>query len=154
MSDYTLLLERLRAGLIDPDAAVWKNSELDEALRQAMADMSRAGGTEYTLAGLDGALLTTLPVEYFAALVRGAAGYALLWRAVERLDAFNLQPNLSSEALAAAAAILARFETALTALTALRAAAMHTAADSPFPDGSNAAEPGWQLPEDLSAGGG
>lgn len=154
MSDYTLLLARLRAGLIDPGAAVWKNSELDEALRQALADMALAGGTAYSVTGLDGAPATTLPVQYFAALVRGAAGYALLWRAVERLDAFNIQPNLSAEALAAAASILGRFEAALQSLAALRTAAMHTAAVTPYPDGTSTAQPGWQLPDDLPAVGG
>ena len=68
--------------------------------------------------------MTSLPVQHFATLVRGAAAYALLWRAAERVDAFSARPNLPAEVLAAAAALLARFEVALTYLAALRAAGL------------------------------
>lgn len=154
MSDYSDLLIRVRAGLMDTSAAVWQSAELDEALRQALADMSLAAGASYTLTGLDGALITSLPAQYFTALVRGAAAYAVLWRAIERLDAFSLRPNLSSAALAAAAALLARFEMGLAHLAALRTAEMQNAAVSPYPTGTESAQPGWTLPDDLSAGGG
>lgn len=154
MSDYADLLIRVRAGLMDTQAAVWQSAELDEALRQALTDMSLAAGVSYTLTGLDGALLTSLPAQYFAALVRGAAAYAVLWRAIERLDAFSLHPNLSSAALAAAAALLTRFEVGLSHLTALRTAEMQTAAVSPYPTGTEITQPGWTLPDDLSSGGG
>lgn len=154
MSDYTDLLIRVRAGLMDTSAAVWQSTELDEALRQALADMSLAAGATYTLTGLDGAIITSLPVQYFAALVRGAAAYAVLWRAIDRLDAFSLRPNLSSAALAAASALLARFEMALSHLAALRTAEMQTAAASPYPTGTEPTQPGWTLPDDLSSVGG
>jgi len=154
MSDYTDLLIRVRAGLMDTSAAVWQSPELDEALRQALADMSLSAGAAYTITGLDGALITSLPAQYFATLVRGAAAYAVLWRAIERLDAFSLRPNLPSAAAAVAAGLLARFEMALSYLAALRTAEMQTAVVSPYPTGIEPTQPGWTLPHDLSSGGG
>lgn len=154
MSDYADILVRLRAGLIDVNGLVWENSELDEGLRQALADMGLAAGCEYTLAGLDGALTTSLPGQHFATLVRGAAAYALLWRAAERVDAFSARPNSAAEVLAAAAALLARFEAAMTHLAALRAAGLQTSAVPPYPDGNESAQSGWQLPDALDGAGG
>jgi len=154
MSDYTVLLDRLRAGMIDSGAAVWQTPELDEALRQALTDLGLAAGSSYSLGGLDGVLVTTLPPEHFGTLVRGAAGYALLWRAVERLDAFNSRPNLTHDALAAAAALLTRFESALRVLTDIRTTALHLSTSAPYPVEGDSAQPGWQLPVDPINGGG
>ncbi len=154
MSDYADLVVRLRAGLMDTDGAVWQSGELDEAMRQALSDMGLAAGATYAVEGLDGAATTSLPSAHFATLVRGAAAYAMLWRAMERVDAFSSRPNLPSAALAAAAALLARFETALTHLAAMRLAEMQTAAASPYPTGADVAQPGWTLPDDLSTSGG
>ena len=149
MSDYTELLGRLRAGLVDTSRAVWGTAELDEALLQALADMRRASAVEYTVDGLAGALLTNLPAAHFATLVRGAVAYALLWRAVERVDAYNYQAGLSADALAAAAAVMRRFEESLLSLAAERTAAMQTSVDTPYPDGSVSTQPGWKLADDL-----
>ncbi|MRR30075.1 hypothetical protein EG834_07095 [bacterium] len=154
MSDYADLVVRLRAGLMDADGVVWQSGELDEALRQALSDMGLAAGAMYTVIGLDGAATTSLPPEHFATLIRGAAAYAMLWRAIERIDAFSQNANLPSQVLAAAAALLARFETALTHLAALRQAQLQTAAASPYPTGADGAQAGWTLPDDLSPSGG
>lgn len=154
MSDYSDLVVRLRSGLMDADGAVWQSNELDEALRQALSDMGLAAGATYTVNGLDGAATTSLPPEHLATLVRGAAAYAMLWRAIERVDAFSQTANLPTEALAAAAALLTRFETALTHLAALRQAQLQTAAASPYPTGADVAQVGWTLPDDLSTSGG
>ena len=154
MSDYADLIIRLRAGLIDTEETLWHTAELDEAMRQALADMGLAAGAVYTVTGLDGALTTSLPGQHFATLVRGAAAYSLLWRTIERLEAFNTRPNLPAEVLAAAAALLARFETALNHLAALRVTELQTAVDSPYPTVTDAAQAGWTLPDDLSANGG
>jgi hypothetical protein len=109
--------------------------------------MSLAAGTLCTLNGLDGAETTSLPAGHLATVVRGAAAYALLWRAAERVDAFSLRPNLTAEALAAAAALMNRFEVSLAHLASLRTAGLHTAENTPFPTGSDELQPGWQLPE-------
>ena len=154
MSDYADLIIRLRAGLIDTEETLWHTAELDEAMRQALADMGLAAGAVYTVTGLDGALTTSLPGQHFATLVRGAAAYSLLWRTIERLEVFNTRPNLPAEVLAAAAALLARFETALNHLAALRTAEIQTASVPPYPTGAEPAQPGWTLSDDLSSGGG
>lgn len=154
MSDYSDILARLRASLVDSGAAVWGTAELDEALLQALTDMNRAALQEYTVSGLAAAVTTTLPVDQFAPLIRGAVAYALLWRAVERVDAFNYQANLSADALAAASAVMQRFEAALAALAAKRTAAMQTTTSTPYPDGTDSAQPGWKLEDDLDTAGG
>lgn len=151
MSVYTDILSRLRASLVDMSAAVWGASELDEALLQALADMRQAAAAEYTIDGLAGAVVTTLPSAHFETLVRGAVAYALLWRAAERVDAYNYQTDPVSGALAAASAVMKRFEAALVSLAALRTAAMQTSASMPYPDGSDDTQPGWKLPDDLVA---
>jgi len=154
VSDYTVLLGRLRAGLVDTSSTIWGTAELDEALLQALADMSRAAGVEYTLEGLAGAVVTNLTAAHFATLVRGAVAYALLWRAAERVDAYNYQASLSADALATAAAVMHRFEESLISLASQRTAAMQTALDSPYPDGSDDTQPGWKLADDLETSGG
>lgn len=154
MSDISDLITRLRAGLVDSSGVVWGTAELEEALRQALADMNQAAGEPYTLTGLDGATSTTLPGGFFALLVRGGLAYALLSRAAERVDAFNYQANLSADALAVSAAVFRRFEAGLASLSLLRASAIQTAPDAPYPDGSDANQNGWQLPDDLAAAGG
>ena len=63
MSDYSDILARLRASLVDSGAAVWGTAELDEALLQALTDMNRAALQEYTVSGLAAAVTTTLPVN-------------------------------------------------------------------------------------------
>lgn len=154
MSDTSDLITRLRAGLMDTSAVIWGTAEVEEALRQALADMCQASGEFYTLSGLDGAISTTLPGVYFALLVRGGLAYALLSRAAERVDAFNYQANLSADALAVSAAAMQRFEAGLTALGLLRLSTMQTTPNAPFPDGTDANQNGWQLPDNLSAAGG
>lgn len=149
MSDYTNILTRLRASLVDTGAAVWGAAELDEALLQALADMRRAAAAEYTVNGLAGSAATTLPAAQFDTLVRGAVAYALLWRASERVDAFNYQADLAAGALAAAAAVMKRFEAALASLAADRTSAMQTSANMPYPDGADDTQPGWKLADDL-----
>ena len=150
MSDYTDILQRLRAALVDVAGVIWGTDELDEALRQALADLGQAGGVAYAVAGLDGAAATTLPAAQCEALVRGAVAYALLWRAAERVDAFNYQAGLPGDALAAAAAVMRRFEAALAGLAAQRTSAMHTAEAAPYPDGTDETQPGWKLADDLA----
>jgi hypothetical protein len=154
MSDYSDVVVRLRAGLMDANGAIWQSGELDEALRQALSDMGLAAGAMYTVDGLDEAVATSLPPEHFATLVRGAAAYAMLWRAIERIDAFSQNANLPSQVLAAAAALLARFEIAITHLAALRQAQLQNAAASPYPTSTDVPQAGWTLPDDLSTNGG
>lgn len=149
MNDYTAVLTRLRASLVDADGIIWGASELDEALLQALADMRQAAAAEYTVNGLAGALETTLPAKWFDTLVRGAVGYALLWRAAERVDAYNDLAGLPDAALSAASAVMKRFEAALASLAAERTAAMQTSTAAPYPDGADDTQPGWKLTGDL-----
>lgn len=154
MSDYTAILTRLRASLVDADGAIWGAAELDEALLQSLADMRQAAAVEYSVNGLAGAVETTLPAAWFDALVRGAVGYVLLWRAAERVDAFNNPAGLPDAALTTAAAVMKRFEAALAGLAAQRTTSMQTSTAAPYPDGTDDTQPGWKLTGDLEARGG
>jgi len=154
MSDSDTVLGRLRSMLVDTDGAVWGTPELQEALLQALADMRQAAGQAYTLNGLGGAVVTSLPAEWFDLLVRGAAAYALMSRAADRVDAFNFDPGLPGTALAVSTAMMQRFADGLTALAGLRIAELQTAPDTPYPDGSDLLQPGWKLPDDLESEGG
>lgn len=151
MSDYTNIISRLRASLVDASGVIWGAAELDEALLQALADMRQAAAAEYVVTGLGGAVETSLPSDQFDTLVRGAVAYALLWRAADRVDAFNYQSGLSAAALSAASAVMKRFEAALAGLAGRRIAAMQTAAEMPYPDGADDTQPGWKLDDDLTA---
>lgn len=151
MSDYTDILSRLRASLVDSGGTVWGAAELNEALLQALADMRQAASAEYSVNGLAGAVETTLPAAWFDTLVRGAVAYALLWRAADRVDAFKDPAGLPEAALTAAAAVMKRFEAALASLAAQRTSAIQTSTAMPYPDGADDTQPGWKLADDLEA---
>lgn len=154
MSDSDTLILRLRNALVDADGAVWDTPELQEALLQALADMRQAAGQAYSVDGLGGAAVTSLPPEWFDLLVRGAAAYAMLSRAADRVDAFNFDPGLPGTALTVSAALMQRFVDGLTALARLRISELQTAPAAPYPDGSDLLQPGWKLPGELESEGG
>lgn len=79
------LMLRVRAALHDSPGLVYDSTTLEEAIRQALSVyMLSAGSLTVTLAGLDGAVETTLPALHESLLVRGAAAYAAQARAAEQ----------------------------------------------------------------------
>lgn len=76
MFDITALRARLRAWLNDGPGLALPDDLLDEAARQALDALNRAGGTSYAVQGLDGAAVTTLPAGLEALLVSGAGAVA------------------------------------------------------------------------------
>lgn len=136
----TLSDVRLRAALLlgDETQQLFSGTLLDEAIRQALNEYSRSAGAPGTLAGLDGAAATSLPEEEAALLVRGAAGYAALSRAVQRMLSFNLRQEAGSDLLAWARRSLADFQAGLRQVRANR---LHTAAEPPYPPFSASGSP-------------
>lgn len=134
MSDYEILLLRLRAWLLDPEARVWTDDLLTEGLRQALSDLMQAAGERYTLNGLDGeAAPSTLPRDLWPLLLRGALGYALLGRAAARLEPFNLRADLPRALQDLALACLRTFAQALPGLAVGHPRAFQQAAEPPYP---------------------
>lgn len=76
MFDITALRARLRAWLNDGPGLALPDGLLDEAARQALDALNRAGAAAYVVQGLDGAALTTLPAGLESLLVGGAGAFA------------------------------------------------------------------------------
>lgn len=89
---------RVRQTLADGGALIWQDTALDEGIRRALEDLSRVYGASLTLAGLDGALITTLPERDGGILCGGAAGYAAHGRAVSRVE-MNPEGGMAAAAM-------------------------------------------------------
>ncbi|HMN13890.1 MAG TPA: hypothetical protein PKD55_16370 [Bellilinea sp.] len=135
------LLPRLRASLMDVDAHIWQETELKEAFTQSLADVCRYAGQPYGVTGLNDPVTLPLPELFVPLVLRGAVSYALLWRALERLDAYNINSGLPAQALQASTEVWQRFEAGLAALAGIRVNALQMAAEPPYPTAE-----GWQLP--------
>ncbi len=134
MSDAEDILTRMRAVLADSGAAVWSDAQLTEALNQAFTDFRMRAGQQTLLNGLNGEPnATNFASYYFALLVRGAVGYALLGRAAERSHAFNYDQDLAGAAIAAGKANLEQFEKGLQDLKKMRLTGLQASQDAPFP---------------------
>lgn len=76
MFDITALRARLRAWLSDGTGLALPDGLLDEVASQALDALNRAGGTTYSVQGLDGAAVTSLPAGLESLLVSGAGALA------------------------------------------------------------------------------
>jgi hypothetical protein len=74
------------AGLLeDPAHLIYSPAQVENALRQALAEYNlAAGGPAQTIADLDGAAATSLPPLHEALIAAGAAGYAASARCARR----------------------------------------------------------------------
>jgi len=89
----TMTLEGLRAAVsawLQEDTGCWlPPSLLDEAARLALGEYNQALRATASLAGLDGASITSLPGEHAHLLVTGTAGQAAVGRAMRRAAAWG-----------------------------------------------------------------
>lgn len=86
MANLSELQTRVKTSLMDVGSQIWGVDNLTEALRLALGEVNLASKAAVTMAGLDGALVTTLPGLQEGLVVWGAAGYAALARAVDRME--------------------------------------------------------------------
>ena len=144
MSDANSLITRMRKVLGDEGPVLlWTTDQLTEGLSNAYADFRMHAGEALVLNGLHGeANPTNFSSYYFALLVRGALGYALLGRAAERAHAFNFNQDLAGALLGAGRANLEQFEKGLQDLSKMRQKKLQESVDSPYPTGIT---PGWEL---------
>ena len=82
------LRDRLNQQFLDPQNLVIPADTQTEAVREALAGMNAFLGTQYTLAGLDSAQVSTLPDQCLPVLLCGAAAFALDFSLRKRLGGF------------------------------------------------------------------
>ena len=83
---------------------------IDEGIRQALMEYSKASGQAETLAGLDGAVSTTLPEQDSGMIVLGAAGFIASAKGVDRKESFNLDGQIAPQVAQLGERFLARFQ--------------------------------------------
>lgn len=107
----------IRLLLADPESRTWTDADLDEAIRQALAELAGAAGAPIPLEGLDGeAGPSGLTAEQAQTLAGGAAGYAVLSRALRRAEAVDLGQTVPATLLDWAHARLKAFRAQVLAL--------------------------------------
>jgi hypothetical protein len=77
MSDLSEICGRLNAQFFDLQSLAIPTGIQEEAVREALAGLNAFLDKDFTVAGLDGAVLTTLPSDHEAVLLFGAAAFAL-----------------------------------------------------------------------------
>lgn len=118
---YTLssLRDQVETNLLDSTNLIWSTAVLDEAIRAALAELSRVYGEALTLNGLDLAVATNFDDQDAYVLIRGAVAYALVFRAVGRFEEATPEPKLAPSFAQDAQTTMTEFRAMLT-LTDLR----------------------------------
>lgn len=101
--------DQVEINLMDSSNLIWSTTILDEAIRAALADISRVYGDVLTLKDLDSATATTVEDLDAYALVKGAAAHALVFRVIGRYEEATPEPNFTPKLASLAAARMAEF---------------------------------------------
>ena len=105
--------------LADVSNLIWSAAAIEAAVQSALGDLSSAYETEYTLDGLDGALVNSFNLYDFSLIVDGAIAYALYTRTAQRLE--QATPEGIAPALASIAQYrMDRFQLSLTQIRVSR----------------------------------
>ena len=105
--------------LADVSNLIWSADTIDAAIQNALGDLASAYETEYTLEGLDGALVNNFNLYDYSLIVDGAIAYALYTRTAQRLE--QATPEGISPALADLARYrMDRFQLSLTQIRVSR----------------------------------
>ncbi len=103
-----------------------------EGIRLAIKEYSLASGQVESLAGLDDAVLTSVPEYDCGILVLGAAGYIAAAKTMDRKESFNLVDQLPEAVTNLGTRLLLRFD---RLLGTVRSARMRAADVAPWGDG-------------------
>lgn len=128
MTDLSDLRDRLESQFFDADNLIFSSTNLDEAIRSALAEIAAVYGVQLTLEGLDLADETTLESADFACLLTGAAAYALDFLSRSRFNDFSFKLEGDSNLLAWSGKLRGQFE---IGLEALRLKGLQNSADAP-----------------------
>jgi hypothetical protein len=118
-ADLDSLSARVSEYLQDATHLVYPQSAIAEGLRQALAGLSLALEQTLTLAGLDGAVSTTLPEGLESLAAQGAAAVAVTGRSLRHAEQSALAPEgLTPAGLTWAETVWVRFTQACDLLRA------------------------------------
>lgn len=129
MPQLSELIANLNSQFLDPHDLILDQAAKTEAFRSSLATINGSLNQRFTIAGLDGALISSLPEEYLPALIRGAAGTALQMVLQHKFASYSNLP-LQSEELSAWARYL--FQERDDLLDRLRIANLHRASSQPW----------------------
>ncbi len=87
------LRDRVETLLQDGANLIYDPASLDEMIRLAVGEYVQARGAPQTLSGLDGAVVTSIPVEHEVVIVIGAVGYAVTARVHKRAESYQMHPT-------------------------------------------------------------
>jgi hypothetical protein len=132
MSNLSVFENRVNVLLQDTTQLSFSNALVDESIRLALADYSRASGGMETIAGLDSAETTSIPVDDEGLIVLGAAGYAAGSKAADRKESFNLNQQIPAALIKTGSGFLERFKALLNTVRTHR---QWSATDVPWGQG-------------------
>ncbi len=99
--------------LMDLSNLIWSETTLDEAVRSALADLSRIYGEPLTLSGLDAETITTFDDLDLHPLIEGAVAYALKFRVTGRFEEATPEPGIASQLAEWAVQAMESFQSSL-----------------------------------------
>ena len=102
--------ERVLTLLVDMTHLNFSLDLIDEGIRQALLEYSKASGQAESISGLDGALSSTIAEIDSGMIVLGAAGFAASAKGVDRKEAFNLDGQIAPQVIQLGERFLARFQ--------------------------------------------
>jgi len=105
---------QLAEQLSDITNLIWSSSALEEALRESLAELSKAYGEALTLNGLDGAASTTFDELDTHVLFSGALAYAIRFRVMGRFEEASPEDLQPEEMARWAEAAMNKFQSELT----------------------------------------
>ena len=111
MTTFIEIEDRVAILLLDMTHLNFTVEVIDEGIRQALLEYSKASGRTESIIGLDGAETTTLPELDSGMIVLGAAGFAAAAKGVDRKEAFNLDEQISPQVKQLGERFLERFQT-------------------------------------------
>ena len=97
MTTLTGIEERVSTLLLDMTHLNFTLDVIDEGIRLALMDYSKASGQTETISGLDDAAVTSLPELDSGLIVLGAAGFAASAKGIDRKESFNLDGQISPQ---------------------------------------------------------
>lgn len=123
------LRDQLALRLSDQNHLVYDADTLNDALRSALAELSRVNGADLFISGLDGSLETTLPESFAHPLLVGAVAFALRFRAAGQFEPVALDSDLPAALFMAAQEQMDAFH---KALENIRKLGLQMSSDSPY----------------------
>ena len=127
-NDLAGIRDRVELYLIDATNKSFDANTLDEALKQALSDLSKAAGAALTVKDLDSESATTVETQDLATLVQGAAAYAAESRTVKRTEMVSIGENPQPSLKAWAAGTMELFQ---ARLNQVRLRTLHNASTAP-----------------------